>query len=177
MKKIRNIIIVIVLLPIFVAFVPFFLFVCLPAACLHQLRVNVALRLFRRREKGTVYLICTSKRGWHDFLKNNIIPVLPDNFQVIWHKQGCVRGRDGKRHPLFTHLAASHICGLSKPYLVFVTPKALIPKSINGAFTGLKSKAARSSEVQALCAKKILEIEQELRTTAFLLSSGGRASV
>lgn len=176
MKKIRNIIIVIILLPIFVAFVPFFLFVCLPAACLHQLRVNVALRVFRRRENGTVYLICTSKRGWHDFLKNNLIPVLPDHIRVIWHKQGCVRERDAKHLPLFTNLAASHIFSMSKPYLVVVTSKALIPKSINGAFTGLKSKAARSSEVQSLCAKQILEIEQELRTTAVLLSSGGPVS-
>lgn len=176
MKKIRNIIIVIILLPILVVFVPFVLIVCIPAACIHQLRVNIALRVFRRRENGTVYLICTSKRGWHDFLKNNLIPVLPDHFRVVWHKQGCAQGRDGKLPPLFKHLASSHIFSMSKPYLVVVTPKALIPKSINGAFTGLKSKAARSSEVQAACAKQILEIEQEFRATAFLLTLRSRDS-
>lgn len=176
MKKIRNIIIVIALLPVLVAFVPFFLIVCIPAAGIHQLRVNLALRAFRHRNNGTVYLICTSKRGWHDFLKNNLIPILPDHFRVVWHKQGCVQGRDAKLPPLFKHLATSHLFSISKPYLVVVTPKALVPKSINGVFTGLKSKAARSSEVQALCARQILEIEQELRTTAFLLSPGGPVS-
>jgi hypothetical protein len=176
MKKIRNIIIVIVLLPVLVAFMPFFVIVCIPAACIHQLRANLALRAFRHRNNGTVYLICTSKRGWHDFLKNNLIPVLPDNFRVVWHKQGCVQGRDGKLPPLFKHLATSHIFSISKPYLVVVTPKALVPKSINRAFTGLKSKAARSTEVQAACAKQILEIEQELRATASKLSSRSRVS-
>ena len=176
MKKIRNIIIVIVLLPILVAFVPFLVFVCLPAACIHQLRANLALRVFRRRNNGTVYLICTSKRGWHDFVKNNLIPVLPDNFRVVWQKKGCVQGRDAKYAPLFTHLATSHIFSMSKPYLVVVTPTALVPKSINGAFTGLKTKAARSTEVQVACAKQILEIEQELRATASMLSSRSRVS-
>jgi hypothetical protein len=109
-------------------------------------------------------------------LKNNLIPVLPDNFRVVWHKQGCVQGRDGKLPPLFKHLATSHIFSISKPYLVVVTPKALVPKSINRAFTGLKSKAARSTEVQAACAKQILEIEQELRATASKLSSRSRVS-
>ena len=79
MKKIRKLIGTISTIPLIAVAV----LLSLPFFLVMETKAAIALRVFRRKEAGHVFLICTSKQNWHDFLKNNVIPVLPDNFRVV----------------------------------------------------------------------------------------------
>jgi hypothetical protein len=133
----------------------------IPVVVVMQIRLAISLRMFQRREAGHWYLVCTSKRNWYDFLRNNVIPVLPDNFRVVWQKPN-----RGEPYPeLQAHLAQSKIWGISKPYLVAVTKQALRVKSLNGDFQDLKPTAKRSDEIRSACLEKIEASMKELLTT------------
>jgi hypothetical protein len=132
----------------------------LPFILVKKIKAAIRLRMFRRREAGYVYLICTSKRNWHDFLKNNVIPILPDNFRVVWQKPL----RSSKQPDLFAHLARSSVRSISKPCLVVVTPRALLHRSLNVPLQPLKAHSKRSADIRLQCARIINELEGELRT-------------
>ena len=131
MKKIRNILLAFIFVPIIIVAV-----VCsLPFILLMRIDEIIKLRIFCRRESGNVYLICTSKRSWHEFLNNNLIPILPDNFRVVWVKPN----RDGVHDEIIKHLDRARIYGIAKPYLIFVTKNSLHPYSLNLELQKLKS--------------------------------------
>jgi hypothetical protein len=157
MKRIKKISIWVAVAPL----VLLFGILSLPIVLVMETRGALSLRAFRRREAGHVYLICTSKRNWHDFLKNNVIPILPDNFRVVWQKS-----RRGGQYPdLVVHLARSRVFGVSKPYMVVVTRKALRHQSLNVPLQQLKAHAKRSDDIRKACAGIIKTIEEELRTS------------
>jgi len=160
MKRIKQIAALIAWAPLIIVAIPFLIVFGIPAAIFFQTKAAISLRTFRRRENGHVFLICTSKRDWHDFLKNNVIPVLPDNFRVVWHKSV----RDGEYSGLIGHLAQSHIFAMSKPYLVAVTQRALLPKTLNLILQDLKRHPKRSEGTQAACLQIIMNELPELRT-------------
>jgi hypothetical protein len=164
MKRIKKIIGVILMAPVVIVLAPFILafilVVVLPGMIIWNINAAISLRIFRRREAGHVFLICTSRRGWHDFLKNNVIPVLPDNVRVVWKKPA---GKSEYRS-FFRHLDCSHIFNVSKPYLVLVTPRALIPKSLNETLQKLKTHPEKSEETRRACAEIIAGTENDLRT-------------
>jgi hypothetical protein len=147
-----------------------FFILALPFILVSKTKAAISLRIFRRRESGYVYLICTNRRNWHDFLKNNVIPVLPDNFRVVWRKS--VRG---SKHPdLFRHLACSHISSISKPYLVLVTPRALLHGSLNIPLQPLKAHPKKSEDVRTKCARIVKDLEEELRIRSTTLRATAR---
>ena len=125
------------------------------------LKGRLSLRRFRRREAGTFYLVCTSRRGWHDFLRNNVVPVLPEDTGVVWRR----RGRKAWRNPFFGHLARSGIQGARKPYLVAVTKRALVHRSLNAALQELKARPKVSEDTRRACAGIIADARDELRGT------------
>ncbi|MCK5850246.1 MAG: hypothetical protein KAH23_04965 [Kiritimatiellae bacterium] len=133
----------------------------IPVVVVMQVRSAISLRRFRRREAGSYYLVCTSKRNWYDFLRNNVIPMLPDNVRVVWQKP-----TRGEPYPeLQAHLAQSKIWGISKPYLVAVTKQALRAQSLNRDFQDVKPKEKRSDEIRNACLKRIETSMRELLTT------------
>ena len=140
---------------------PFLLVLGVPALVFSKAKGAISLRAFRRREAGHVYLICTSRRNWHDFLKNNVIPVLPDNFRVVWHKSV----RDGEHPAVLGHVDRSGILGVPKPYLVAVTRRALVHKSLNRVLQEFKAHPKKSEETRRACGQIIAQTEQELRAT------------
>ena len=83
----------ILLAPVGLLLLLLFLVFGLPVMAVIAAKDALSFRAFRRREAGNVYFICTSRRGWHDLLKNNVIPVLPDRFRVVWTR------RAGGTHP------------------------------------------------------------------------------
>ena len=157
MMKIKKIFIWVALAPL-IALVAI---LALPIALVVQTQGAISLRMFCRRERGHVYLICTSKRNWHDFLKNNVIPGLPENFRVVWHKAG----RGGQCSDLLAHLARSRVFGVSKPYMVVVTARALLHRSLNVPLQELKAQPKRSDAARKACAEIIGKFEEELRTS------------
>ena len=162
MKKIKSILLAILVIPLIIMAVV----VSLPFILLMRIDELIKLRIFRKHEEGNVYLICTSKRNWHEFLNNNVIPVLPDNFRVIWAKPY----RDGKQKKIITHLKNSKIYGVAKPYIVVVTPKALLHESLNIKFQHLKTHQKVSEDTREASLKILLQTEKELRTSAYTLS-------
>lgn len=123
-----------------------------------EMKDAISMRLFRRREQGQIYLICTSKRGWHDFLKNNVIPAVPGNVRVVWQK-----ARRNDEYPrIFAYLARSRVFGVPKPYLVRITARNPICKSLNPALRRLKTCPRKSRETQKACAEIIRQTRNEL---------------
>jgi len=145
---------ILVMVPLLVLSIPVFL--------VSHIVGSISLRRFCRREAGHVYLICTSRRGWHDFLKNNVIPILPDNFRVVW----CKSMHAGEGMPLLRHLSHSHIFNVSKPYLVAVTRRALVHKSLNTVLQKLKAHPKKSEHTRQACAQIITQVLHELRSPA-----------
>ena len=166
MKWIKKIIIWMAVAPL----VLLFGILSLPVVLVMETRGAISLRMFRRREAGHVFLICTSKRNWHDFIKNNVIPTLPENFRVVWQKSG----RGGKYPDLVAHLARSRVFGVSKPYMVVVTRRALLHKSLNGVLQEWKPHAKKSDEVRKACAEIMKTIQEELRTSGRTVRAAAR---
>lgn len=153
----RNILVGVALAPLVILFA----IVASPFMIVMETRAAISLRVFRRREAGHVFLICTAKRNWHDFLQNNVIPVLPDNFRVVWHKSG----RNGEYPDLIAHLARSRVFGVPKPYIVAVTPRALLHKSLNHVLQELKAHPKRATPTQQACLEIINKELEALRTS------------
>ena len=121
--------------------------ILIPMWIISELRTAIRFRRFRRREAGNFYLVCTSKRNWRDFLRNNVIPILPDNVRVVWHKS-----MRGNQNPdLQGFLNRSKIFAVSKPYLIAVTKQALRVKSLNADLQALKPHAKVSDEIRGAC--------------------------
>ncbi len=131
----------------------------LPVIFVMETKASISLRAFRRREAGHVYLVCTSRRNWHHFLKNNLIPVLPGNFRVIWHEPE----RDGQCPKTLEHFARSSILDIPKPYLVAVTSRTLLHRSLNEVLQGLKAHAKKSEETRQQCVQIITKTTNEFQ--------------
>ncbi len=142
MKLIRKIASIIAWTLLIIVAVPVLIVVGIPALIFFQLKAAIRFRFFQNREAGSVFLICTARRNWYDFLLNNVIPVLPDNVQIIWQKSAY---RDG-RPELFKHLYRSHIVGVLRPYLVAVSPAKLSCKSLNTALQEHKIHPKKSED-------------------------------
>jgi hypothetical protein len=150
MKRIRHIIGKVLAIPAIVVALPLIVvggLIALPFIFVFEIRAAIALRVFRRKEAGHVFLVCTSKRSWHDFLKNNVIPTLPESFRVVWVKSV----RDARYPDLLGHFSRSRIFGISKPYMVFVTRKKLYCRSFNAVLQELKASPKKSKDTQAAC--------------------------
>ena len=151
MKQIRNILSAILVAPIIaVAFV-----ISLSIFLVMRIKELISCRIFRKREAGSVFLVCTSRHNWHEFIKNNVIPVLPENFRVVWVKPVL----DGKYSKIITHLDF----GISKPYMVVVTPKALLHHSLNIEFRELKKYQGISDEARKACFEILKQTENKLQ--------------
>jgi hypothetical protein len=139
------------------------IFICsIPLMILHHVKASLSLRIFCRREAGNVYLICTSRRNWYDFIRNNLIPVLPKSVRVV----AIGPGRSPKKQPLFQHLSQSSIGAISRPYLVSVTRRGLTFKSLNAALFALKTRPKKSESAQKECARILNEVMTELQARA-----------
>lgn len=100
---------------------------------------------FLRRHAGQSFLFVRRKRGWRDFIVNNVAPALPAGVSCIWEDPGeptsevafFIRGRI-RRHRY-----------VRRPYLVAISARGrlrVIP--MHASLLPLKSQARRSREAQ-----------------------------
>jgi hypothetical protein len=157
-KRLKNFSKSMFMLALFMVIVSILLPVLVPLVLFQKLTTSFRLWVFRRREAGNYYLICTSRRNWYDFLKNNVIPVLPPNVRVVWQKSDLC----GPKQSLSQYLRKSRITGLSKPYLVAVTRRSLVAQSLNTIFQNLKQNAKRTETSRIQCRRIIEEKQQSL---------------
>lgn len=108
-------------------------------------------------EAGNIYLVCSAKRGWHDFTRNNLLPVLPEHHRVIWR-----RSKTGGLPPVL----ATRFGGVPKPCMVLVMPDGLLEHSLNQSLGHLKQHPRKSEETRAACREIVARTEETLRMQA-----------
>lgn len=159
MAAIKRIVGALLWAAILILVLPLIVLLGIPLVLFCETKAAISMRVFHRREQGHVYLICTSKRGWHDFLKNNVIPVVPGNVRVVWQEAG----RNDEYPRIFAYLARSRVFGVSKPYLVRITARNPVCKSLNPAFRQFKARPRKSPETRQACVEIIEQTLNELR--------------
>lgn len=147
MKKLGKIALLILLSPLILVL----LSIALPIIAYCSVRDAVSLRLFQRREDGNFYLVCTPRRGWHDYVRNNVVPILPPNVCVVWYRPS----RGLVPPPIISHVEHSKILGLSKPYLVRVGRSKIRAESLNLDLQEMKRHPATDNRVRIQSASVI----------------------
>jgi hypothetical protein len=107
---------------------------------------------FRRRYAGRMVLVWTSRRGWHDFMVNNVLPMLPKGTITVCQRKTRPPVLSEAGFPV-RHL---RLGSLSRPYLVAIDSHRYSTILLNSKLGQLKDCAARQPEVQRLVAR-ILE--------------------
>jgi len=159
MRRSVRIILWAALAPVAFVLIALGLAVASPVLLVLAIRERMRCRLLLLRRSGSLFLLCTSRRNWYDFLRNNVIPVLPDTIQVVWH-----RPRLDPMYDLLRQcLSRAGVFRVSKPCLVFVTRHTLLARSLNGRLQGLKTSAKVSDAVRTTCLRIVRETEEELR--------------
>ncbi len=110
----------------------------------------VGRRLYEHAtHRGRVFLVATRRRGWFEFVTNNVIPVLPPGIEVVWQEHANPQHK--VKTPRIDRLV--RVAGVSKPYLVVVKlwRNRLIP--LHRELEPLQRQArGRDPEVQAAVA-------------------------
>lgn len=145
MRKLAMIAVLLLLSPLLVPLAALFIVVALCVS------VNSWLWLmyFCWVHVDQVYLICSRKRGWEPFLRNNVVPVLPGKLLPIWLESPA---------PFANVVRAGRIANvfLAKPFLIRVTRFRLLSMPLNSQLADLKCLGA-VSEVARRDARKILD--------------------
>ena len=77
-SKIKPVVLLLVLL----AALPIILVRCY----FEERKAKKRLRRLRKERAGCVYLICSRRRGWVDFIGNNVAPAMPPTVELAWYK-------------------------------------------------------------------------------------------
>jgi hypothetical protein len=93
------------------------------------------------RHQGKLFLVCDSRHACHDFLRNNLLPVLPNSVEVLWYSR---RARQAD----WPHLNRLAKPGFPKPYLARVTWRGIRFLSLNPLLRSLKRHQKRTERVQ-----------------------------
>ena len=122
-----------------VVFIPFVLWCFIEEIFIRKRRT---LR-FCRENCGKIFLICSRRRGWYEFLENNLIPAIPENIEPVWIES---KYKDRKVKPLFVAMNRFY-SPASKPFLLKVESNTLRRKSLNGILQNYKSKGKKDSSI------------------------------
>ncbi len=117
-----------------------------------EIRAKVLLRRFRKRQAGSFYLLCSRRRGWFEFVQNNVAPVLPPNVHLIWHRTDYGPEPDD----VGRLLARSGVYGVSKPALIAVKKDRVQVRSLHADLVSLKATPARDEGIARQC-REIIE--------------------
>jgi hypothetical protein len=112
----------------------------------HFLRTRLAERRFFRQYSGKRVLVCSRRGVWYDFIRNNVVPVLEPDVEVVWTEE--IRYGQDHLPVLLRLLARTHRHTLSKPYLVHVEGRALTVVNLHDHLQPLTSSAARSADAR-----------------------------
>lgn len=135
MPKLRKMLVVslmTVLVPVFVAMA----ILALPLVALERLWDFSLLRWHCWRTNVWTYLVCSPRRGWNEFLVNNVLPAIPSGLGCIWTtRQGAKNGRRAENLLVWSGI------GKAKPYLAEVRPFRVRYRSLNDRLQPLKSRS------------------------------------
>ncbi|MCX5674332.1 MAG: hypothetical protein NTX87_04935 [Planctomycetota bacterium] len=129
------------------------LFVWAPYRCI---RDAWRCRRFLKKNAGRSYLVWNPHHRWHDFMVNNVLPVLPEGMESV---------RVGRGRPLTSDLRIALIKSkvrLSKPYVVAVAREGLKGYSVNARLLEFKKSQGVDAEVRNRVADILGEVAQQL---------------
>ena len=134
----------------------------LPIMLVHEARSAWRCRRFIRKRRGRVYVIWHARREWYDFVRNNVLPVLPSNVTAMQDRA------HGGHELRMVHAALCRALqgGTPRPFLMFVGRKRVHAFSLNGPLQEVKRRPGRSAsvqaEVRAVLTRVIAEYEQQV---------------
>ena len=99
---------------------------------------------FRRQHSGTICLVASRRSGWHEFISNNVVPVLPSEVQCVWQEP--VSHRSGP-YGVLRAIEEARLGG-QKPFLIKVTAARLISIPLHEALVPFRAHGARDTAVQ-----------------------------
>jgi hypothetical protein len=119
-----------------------------------EFRDRKELKRFCKEHFGKTYFIPNRKRGWYEFIKNNIEPVLSESIEINWEKSF--------KSTVLNHLNTQKTFYIASPFAVVVEQSCLNLLPLHSALQSLKSNPKKSTQTQISC-KEI--IAQALNTS------------
>jgi hypothetical protein len=159
LKKLGTILLWGILIPIGVAFLLAALPVLLVEEYFGEKKAKKRLKRLREEKAGTIYLVCSPRRGWFDFIQNNVVPVLPPTIELAWYRVDHRAAADDMTFLLWR-------CGgyrASKPLVMMVGEDEVRTESLHQALASLKPTVRKDAETQEKCRAIIAEALERLR--------------
>ncbi len=130
---------------------------CMPLVLASQLYDFLALRWYCWRQSCWTYLVCSPRRGWHEFIENNLAPAVPAGVRLVWATRS-----EPKSGPLRSIVAAG--LGQGKPYLAHVEALRIRKRSLHNDLQSLKRHATIDEALRQGLREKLKAAVRELIT-------------
>lgn len=127
-------------------------------ALVAALRDRCAEWWFRVRHSGTTFVICSRRDGWHEFLVNNLVPIVPERTTVMWFESAS-RNVAARSFPRSCQRA---LAKAGRPTLLTVVHGGIRVVPLHDELTPWKGYVARDAQVQA----RVCEILRAARDRA-----------
>jgi hypothetical protein len=116
----------------------------------------IALRWQSWRSGVRCYLVCSSRRGWNEFVENNLLAALPPGVAPVW---------TGAPSDVLSRMALESLfsrgAGVPKPYLAEVRPLGIRICPLHERLLPLKTHGYKDAELQGLL-RDVLQRELEV---------------
>lgn len=142
----------VLLMPLFVLIA----ILAMPLVLLFQAIDHLQLRSYCWRHQVWTFLIVSKRRGWHEFVDNNIRPVVPADVALLWCDEVVTPGSPMR-------WLVSGAIGQGKPCLVQVTPFHQRARSIHNRLQSKKSQRHIDPALQTLLREILREELTALR--------------
>ncbi len=104
-------------------------------------------RKFYKKVPRNLFFVCTTRHQWEPFLRNNVLPTLPEHIQIYW-----IPDRQHKKKSLIDRLYPP---GHSKPFLIHYHKRGYEMVPLHDELLDLKEHAQASPEIQSIVQGKL----------------------
>jgi hypothetical protein len=122
----------------------------MPLVLLFRLEDQLRLRHYCWKHRVWSFFISTQRRGWHEFVRNNVEPVLPDGMALLWFSDIATPGSPMR-------WLSSAVTGQVKPCIVRVTLFRVRVRSIHSRLRDQKWQRRVDVETQREVFKTLRE--------------------
>lgn len=154
LNKTSKFFLFLLLIPLIILFIPFFII----SNFIIEKRRKARLKAFCKQAAGSYFLIFSKRHNWYDFIKNNVMPVLPSFINTAWYEQNCNISTNNTKISIYD---IPGLYGATKPLLLTVLSDHINIESLNNDFKELKQiKICKDEEIRE---KARIIIEKKLR--------------
>jgi hypothetical protein len=114
---------------------------------------SASMRWHAWRTGTWIYVVCSRRRGWHEFGSNNLQAALPAGVSMIW-----ANGNGHTAHSSALRSLAACSYGVIKPCLVEVRPFRVRTRSLHERLLPLKTFTRKNNDVQQTL-RELIEAE------------------